>query len=158
MISLNVHRLALTLIWTTFLTHLFRTANSNVALNSCHWEKVLDRMIYCLSFSSTLEINLWRCYLELFNLTWTTGIPCGWRKGEILPILKANKDPGVLNSYRQISLSVMCKLTERLIANRLNHYLEKFCCLPGRQAGFRKYWNTTKQIARLIQEIKDAFH
>jgi hypothetical protein len=103
--------------------------------------------------------NAMKALLRLINLTWTTGIPSEWRKGEILPILKAGKDPGVLNSYRPISLtSVMCKLTERLIANRLNHYLEKFCCLSDRQAGFRKYRNTTEQIVRLTQEIKDGFH
>ncbi|GFQ85866.1 reverse transcriptase domain-containing protein [Trichonephila clavata] len=97
--------------------------------------------------------------LQLINLTWASGIPSMWRKGEIIPILKVGKNLADLASFRPITLTcVMCKLTERLIVRRLNYYLEKFFCISDRQAGFRLYRNTTEQVARLTQEIKDGFH
>ncbi|GFQ65071.1 hypothetical protein TNCT_306021 [Trichonephila clavata] len=50
-----------------------------------------------------------------------SGMKCMWHKKE------TGKNPIVLTRYRSISLNrVMRKLTERLIENRLNHYLEKF--------------------------------
>ncbi|GFQ72748.1 putative RNA-directed DNA polymerase from transposon BS [Trichonephila clavata] len=76
-----------------------------------------------------------------------------WRKGEIIPILKVDKNPADIASFRPITLTcVMCKLTECLIVRRLNYYLEKFHCVSDRQAGFRLYRNTTEQVARLTQE------
>ncbi|GFR31255.1 uncharacterized protein TNCT_274881 [Trichonephila clavata] len=84
--------------------------------------------------------------LKLINLTWASGIPSMWRKGEIIPILKVGKNPADLASFRPITLTcVMCKLTEHLIVRRLNYYLEKFHCISDREAGFRLYRNTTEQ-------------
>ncbi|GFQ66482.1 putative RNA-directed DNA polymerase from transposon BS [Trichonephila clavata] len=57
-----------------------------------------------------------RVLLKLINLTWASGIPNMWRKGEIIPILKDCKNPAHLASFRPITLTcVMCKLTEHLI-------------------------------------------
>lgn len=58
--------------------------------------------------------------LKFLNKTWKDQIPSQWRKATILPFLKKGKDARSPTSYRPISLtSVLCKLVERIIANRL---------------------------------------
>lgn len=64
----------------------------------------------------------------LFTLYWsTTRIPQGWRVADIRPELKSGKDPQKLDSYRPIlSTSVVGKVMERLVANRLRYLAETY--------------------------------
>ena len=58
-----------------------------------------------------------------------------------------HRDP---DSERPIALtSTMCKVMERLVANRLTWYLENHNILTNAQTGFRKNRCTTDQIIRL---------
>ncbi|GIY94040.1 putative RNA-directed DNA polymerase from transposon BS [Caerostris extrusa] len=93
-----------------------------------------------------------------FNRIWETGlVPAQWKRAVVIPILKKNKDPKQLSSYRPISLtSILGKTTEKLILNRLNWYLEDRNLIVNEQAGFRKNRSTTDQVTYLIQIVKDA--
>ena len=75
----------------------------------------------------------------------------------LLPIAMTGTDPQRANSYRPIALtSTLCKIMERLIANRLSWYLEKNQILTNVQTGFRKHRSTTDQIIRLQDTINCA--
>lgn len=93
--------------------------------------------------------------LRMFNVIWAEGkLPNTWKHGIVIPILKAGKDGRRPVSYRPIALtSVMCKLMERLVANRLTWHLEKNCLLTKVQSGFRQHRSTIDPIARLQDTI-----
>ena len=96
--------------------------------------------------------------LTLMNKSWTTcDVPATWRRAEIIAIPKKGKDPADPGSYRPISLlSCTSKLFERLLQNRLQHWLEHGNKLNPNQAGFRKKHSTMDQITKITQSIFDA--
>ena len=98
--------------------------------------------------------------LKVVNLSWTSGnVPSGWRNAILSPILKKNKPPEDLASYRPISLtSCIGKIAERMINTRLYWWLEKTQTLNNQQAGFRAGFRTEDQLFRLTQKIIDGFH
>ncbi|MCU7800042.1 MAG: endonuclease/exonuclease/phosphatase family protein, partial [gamma proteobacterium symbiont of Lucinoma myriamae] len=96
--------------------------------------------------------------LKLLNQSWAEGkLPDQWKIATIIPLLKPNKPAHDPQSYRPISLtSVLCKLLETMIANRLMTVLEKNDLLSTTQSGFRKNRSTLDQIIRLDSAIKKA--
>ena len=102
-----------------------------------------------------LNIEPTKILLQLFNLSWATRtLPKAWKHAIILPIPKPNKDTSDPSSYRPISLtSVICKLMERLVTNRLTWHLEKNSLLTNAQSGFRKGKSTIDQILKLQDTI-----
>ena len=78
-----------------------------------------------------------RCLLHTANLSWLSGeVPSSWRIAEIRPIPKPGKPPNTTSSFRPISLlSCIGKLVERLIHERLAHFLETNNLLHPAQAG-----------------------
>ena len=98
--------------------------------------------------------------LNLLNLSWRTSkIPKMWKTSIIVPILKKDKPPEELGSYRPISLtSCIGKLFERMVNNRLYWWLETTGFLSAYQAGFRSGQRTEDQLFRLTQRIIDGFH
>jgi ribonuclease HI/endonuclease/exonuclease/phosphatase (EEP) superfamily protein YafD len=96
----------------------------------------------------------------LFNRCWESGeCPQSWREATIVPILKKEKDPANVSSYRPISLtSAVGKLLERMIKNRLAAWMESNNSISQHQAGFRSGRDTTDQCLRLSQCISDGFH
>lgn len=96
--------------------------------------------------------------LHIFNLSWTAGrVPACWKDGSITPILKPGKsahDPG---GYRPIALtSVLLKLMERLVANRLTWCLEYGNLISDHQYGFRKGRGTIDSLAGLYDDATRA--
>ena len=68
-----------------------------------------------------------RKLLEILNDHWKKGqCPTAWRHAIIVPLLKYGKPAESPNPYRPICLtSVICKIMELMIANRLKWYLDK---------------------------------
>ena len=55
-------------------------------------------------------------YLSLFNQIWRTTVPSDWKKSIVIPILKPNKNPDSISSYRPISLtSILGKTMESMV-------------------------------------------
>jgi hypothetical protein len=97
--------------------------------------------------------------LEIYNQIWTSEtVPTGWTEALAVPILKPRKDPDFATSYRPIALtSCACKVMEKLVNNRLTHFLEEKGYLPMEQYGFRKNRSTEDVHTILESEIQEAF-
>lgn len=111
------------------------------------------------SFISNLSNESLTYLLNLVNNIIKSGnIPPSWRIQEVLPILKPNKDPSDALSYRPIALSsVLLKITEHLIKNRLEWFIESRRLLSNSQYGFRRGKSTTDSIAIFVTDIRLAF-
>ena len=85
-------------------------------------------------------------------------VPQVWRVGEIVPLLKAGKDPSKFGSYRPVCLtSCMGKWLERVIGARMRWVLESAGYFSRFQAGFREGRGVNDQLVRLTQSIWDAY-
>jgi hypothetical protein len=70
--------------------------------------------------------------------------------------LKKGKSPTKPGSYRPVALtSCVAKTMERLVANRLSHFVESKGLLTPCQAGFRRGRSTEEQLARICQDSFD---
>ena len=96
--------------------------------------------------------------LHMFNRIWKgEEIPHKWRTAVIKPLLKEDKDPSQTSSYRPIALtSCLGKVMEKIVADRMNNYLEKNGLLNQHQAGFRSERCTTDQVLKLVQMATDT--
>jgi ribonuclease HI len=96
--------------------------------------------------------------LKIYNNIWNTGsLPRDWKHAIILPILKPSKDPTKPDSYRPISLtSCLCKIMERMGADRLQWFAERKGLLSKDQTGFRRHKSTIDQIIRLHDKIQKS--
>ena len=105
-----------------------------------------------------LPVSCLKTILHLYNNIWESGvIPATWKHSIILPIAKPGKPATQLDSYRPISLTdTLCKIQERMVANRLNWYLEKNNLYNPNQAGFRKNRSCQDQIVRLQSDIENG--
>lgn len=102
----------------------------------------------------------WKAILFLTNIYNSilriTYFPAVWKYSEVVMILKPNKPPDCLNSYRPISLlSSFSKLFEKILLHRLNS-LEILKVIPNHQFGFRKHHSTIQQCHRLVDYISSA--
>ncbi|PAA87688.1 hypothetical protein BOX15_Mlig033504g5 [Macrostomum lignano] len=98
-------------------------------------------------------------WLDIFNRSWAEhSCPGIWKKAEIIPLLKAGKDPKQRESYRPISLTPVCaKLMERMVTNRLYFWMEDNKIIKSWQAGFQRGRSTEEQVIRLVQSIQDGW-
>ena len=70
-----------------------------------------------------------------------------------MPIFKKN-DSIQASNYRQISLlSQFRKVLEKLICNRLHHYLKKYNLLSKQQYGFRQNLSSTHTLRNIYQKL-----
>ena len=106
-----------------------------------------------------LPANYYNYIKQLFNKSWfNESLALSWKIALMIPIIKPDKDPMILKSYRPVSmLSCLGKLMERIIYERLNWYIEKNSILLQEQAGFRKKRSAADLITCLENEIKFAF-
>jgi ribonuclease HI len=82
-----------------------------------------------------------------------------WNKSQIMPIHKTGKPRNKVQSYRPIALtSVISKTLERILTNRLTHYLEENKLLTNVQTGFRKHKSTIDQLIRLKEDAAKAIN
>lgn len=80
-------------------------------------------------------------------------LPSDWKVYNTTLIPKQKK-----NSYRPISLaSNILKLTEKIIKNRLEHYIENDLIIPNIQFGFRKNKSCQDSLNLFTTEIYQAF-
>ncbi len=112
--------------------------------------------IHMLKHASSDTLHL---VLQLFNQLWDNGLfPQTWRTAIVLPLLKPNKNPSLVDSYRPISLtSVLCKIFEKIVQARLQYLLQSRNLLTPVQHGFRPFRSTTDNLVFLQHQIHQAF-
>ena len=97
-----------------------------------------------------------RFLTEMFNKSiYEAKIPCIWKTGKIIPLLKPNKAADKGPSYRPISLlSPAAKILEALILP----FLSRAVNLANHQHGFRKGRSTTTALQSLKKNITDGLN
>ena len=95
--------------------------------------------------------------LHIVNLSVSHGIfPNDMTLTKTVPIFK-NGNTKLLNNYRPISiLPAFSKILEKIVCNRLLHFLETKTILYKHQYGFRKNHNTIHTIIHLLKDIATA--
>jgi len=98
--------------------------------------------------------------LRFFNLVWTKRkLPPDWKTAVVMPLLKPDKPPYKAESYRPVALTnTLCKVMERMVANRLRWWLETNNLYNKAQSGFRKGRSTIDQIIRLADDAHKAIN
>lgn len=96
--------------------------------------------------------------LEHLNKIWEKGeLDDKLRTIKILPILKPNKDPDLISSYRPISLiPVFTKLINSMVKENIVSFIEKEKILPERSYGFRKHRSAMICTNDMMQEVNKA--
>jgi len=96
--------------------------------------------------------------LALMNHIWQEGrLPSTWKHALVVPILKPGKDASKAGSYRPIALtSVLCKIMERMVTDRLVYKLEKKGWFTSVQKGFHRGRSTMDAVTSLDSDIKKA--
>lgn len=86
--------------------------------------------------------------LAIINNVWESGsLPKEWKHAVIIPIVKPGKKPDNPSSYRPIALtSVLCKIMERMVTDRLVDKLEKSGYFVEHQSGFRQGRSTMDAV------------
>lgn len=90
---------------------------------------------------------------------WLLGgnISSGWTSAVILSILKPDRPKIQAASYRPIALtSVMCKICERMIANRISTHLLENKILDRRYLGFQPFPDSHSTLIVLHQDLLQA--
>ena len=95
--------------------------------------------------------------LILFNdILFQQKLPKLFKKTKVLAVLKPAKDGSSASHYRPISLmSIVYKLFEKLLLNRLQPHLDKI--IPKEQAGFRPSRGCVEQVLALTTHIENGF-
>jgi hypothetical protein len=74
--------------------------------------------------------------------------------GIITPILKPNKDPNIISSYRPVtSLSFVSKLLENIVHEQLTNYLNINKLIPKFQSAYRYKHSTTTALLKIQTDI-----
>lgn len=143
----------------TYLLNPFTPTELNTALRQHNnTSPGLDNIHYPMLSNLSLDSKM--VLLHILNNIWLNNedIPRDWNNYIIIPILKPNKPPEKWDSYRPISLaSCVLKTYERLIKNRLEHWMEHNKLFPTTQYGFRRGNSTYDNVANLVTDIFLSF-
>ena len=93
--------------------------------------------------------------VHICNQSFLTGnVPDNMKIAKILPIHKSGNKK-IINNYRPISiLPAFSKLLEKLVCNRLVHFLETHNLLFKHQYGFRGKHSIIHPILQILRHIK----
>ena len=97
--------------------------------------------------------------IHLFNLSFKTGyVPDSYKCAKVIPIYKSQEMDKFTN-YRPISLlSSFSKLLEKVVANQMFRYLNKYNILYCHQYGFRPKHDTTQPILHFLDRIYNGLN
>ena len=94
--------------------------------------------------------------LYIVNSSLDTGeFPTTLKHAIIRPVIKKNNvDPDILKNYRPISnLSFVSKLTEKVVLDQLNTYLEENALFSSVQSGYRPHHSCETLLIRMNEDI-----
>ena len=93
----------------------------------------------------------------IFNKSFEYGVvPNNLKIAKIIPVFKSD-DKKLVSNYRPISvLPAFSKILERLMYNRLLHFIDQHNILSNSQFGFRKKISTTMALLELVDKISTS--
>ncbi|GFU76628.1 probable RNA-directed DNA polymerase from transposon BS [Trichonephila clavipes] len=84
--------------------------------------------------------------------------PNNWKIALVFPIKKQGKNSKSPSSYRPISLlSILSKITEHIILNRLRNFTDSINYINPNQYGFTRHLSTYHPLLRLTEKITSGF-
>ena len=94
-------------------------------------------------------------FTVIINASLSSGCVDGVKEALVLPLLKsANLDYNIWNSYRPISnLPFISKLTERIVASRLNEHMDLNNLHCNTQYGYKQYHSTETLLLKFMNDI-----
>ena len=118
----------------------------------------IDRISYRHVREGPPQLFLLLASLYMFILR-TGFFPPDWKISSTLMFLKPSHSPSDVSSYRPIQLtSVLSKIFEKIIVQRLHCHINLHNLLPFHQAGFRPRFSLDDQLVRLTTLIYNQFH
>lgn len=82
--------------------------------------------------------------------------PENWKKIKVIPILKPDKNPDLITSYRPIALiNSLTKIFNKLIKYRLDTHLNKNNLIPELSFAYQKYKATHQCLTYILTEIQN---
>lgn len=113
--------------------------------------KVPNKFLKLLSDNSLIKLTY------LMNLVMKEQIyPDSWKQIKVVPILKPDKKPDVITSYRPIALiNSLTKIFNKLIKNRLDKHIDDHKILPVLSFAYQKYKSTHQCVAFILTEIQN---
>ena len=120
---------------------------------STGWDNIPTNVIKAISQFITYPL----CHI--INKSFLTGVfPNELKKTIVKPVFKKN-DTTIMDNYRPIAkLSNFSKIYEKLIAKRLNGFLQKFNVICKEQNGFIQGGNIDKLIFEAMGELNGAWN
>jgi hypothetical protein len=96
---------------------------------------------------------------HIFTQSLSSGVvPSKLKIAKIVPIYKS-ADASDINNYRPISLlSSFSKVLEKIVQNRLTHYLDTNNLISPQQFGFRSGHSTTHPMSLLLNKVTTALN
>ena len=84
--------------------------------------------------------------------------PTRWKIARVLPLLKStDSDPNLPGSYRPIAqLSILSKITERVVQSQLLHYLETTAQISSQHHAYRHKCSTTTTLIQIMDYIAEG--
>ena len=97
---------------------------------------------------------------ELFNKCLKEScFPACWKVSSVVPIFKNNRERSIVKNYRPVSLlSVVSKVFEKLVNNRIVDHLEKCGLFSDFQYGFRSFRSTADLLTVVSDRIAKGFN
>lgn len=94
---------------------------------------------------------------QLMNTTMKDQIyPENWKKIKVIPILKPDKNPDQITSYRPIALiNSLTKIFNKLIKHRLDTHLNTNNLIPELSFAYQKYKATHQCLTYILTEIQN---
>ena len=104
-----------------------------------------------------IKLDILRPLTFLINALLEDGLfPDFWKLAKLIPLFKGG-DATDSQNYRPISLlSILGKVFEYVILDRLVNFFDKHKILSPNQFGFRKGRSTVDAVSRLVEQIYDA--
>ena len=144
-----------TILDTMFLREVEHSEVKNIILSlknsSPGWDNICPKVV-----KDSYECII-RPLTHIFNLSFNSGVfPHEFKLARVTPLYKSDNKL-LVNNYRPVSiLPLFSKILERLMYNRLLHFINKNKILYNYQFGFRKGYSTTMALTILVDKIMSA--
>jgi Reverse transcriptase (RNA-dependent DNA polymerase) len=127
------------------------------SFNELNSKKSEDYSGISMHFLKQTTLQILKPLTHIFNLSFLHGVvPQQLKIAKVVPIFKSG-DPQLLDNYRPISLlSNFSMVLEKIMCNRLLHFLESNKLINKHQFGFRKKHSTIHPIIHLLNEVLEA--